>query len=238
MQPAFPDCKNCSRPLPADVDFCPACGQSAHTHRLNMHHILHDLIHVFIHADKGVIYLTKELARQPGLVVKNYVMGKRKQYFNPFSYLVLTIAISAFLTNYFHLMEADMANTNPRSAMVSKHINLIFLASVPILAFFTWLLFRRAKYNYAEHLTLHAFLGGFRVVFFILIFTPMVIFFREHYYAGLSIYFALWLGFASWANIQFFGGRKWLVVLKTVLTYALTQFVLGTGIAFAIYWLR
>ncbi len=46
MQPASPICKNCGRPLSADVDFCPACGSSAHTHRLGMHHILHDLGHV------------------------------------------------------------------------------------------------------------------------------------------------------------------------------------------------
>lgn len=235
MHPSSLDCKNCGRSLPAEVDFCPACGQSTHIHRLSMHDILHDLIHVFIHADKGVIYLTKELAQRPGLVVKDYVAGKRKQYFNPFSYLVLTVAISTFLTHYFHLMEIETVSPNRGSEMVSKHINLVFLTSVPILAGFTRLLFYRNHYNYAEHLTLHAFLGGFRVIFFMLIFTPLIVFFREQYYAGLSVYLSLWIGFASWANIQFFGGRKWLVVLKTILAYMFTQFLLGTIIFIILY---
>lgn len=231
------ECKNCGRPLPTEASFCPACGQSADTHRLSMHHILHDLVHVFVHADKGVIYLTKELALRPGLVAKEYIEGKRKQYFNPFSYLMLTIAISAFLTHYFHLMDTNGPKQTPGDEMVNKHINLIFLASVPMLASFTWLFFYRARYNFAEHLTLNAFLGGFRVVFFILIYTPAVILFRDQYFVVVSVYLFLWVMFVSWANIQFFGGRKWLVVLKTMLAFMLTQ-VLLTAVIYSVLYLK
>ena len=49
---AFPDCRNYARLLPA-------CGQPVHTHRLSLQHILHDLIHVFIPADKGAISLAR-----------------------------------------------------------------------------------------------------------------------------------------------------------------------------------
>lgn len=49
---ASPDCRNCARPLPA-------CGQYAHTYRLHTQHILHDLIHLFIPADKGAISLAR-----------------------------------------------------------------------------------------------------------------------------------------------------------------------------------
>ena len=91
-----------------------------------MHHILHDLVHVFTHADKGFLFLTKELALRPGITAKAYLEGKRKQYFNPFSYLMLTIAVSAFLTNYFHLLEIEGQPNNPVSAMISKNINIVF----------------------------------------------------------------------------------------------------------------
>lgn len=231
-------CKNCENALPSEVKFCPNCGQAAHTHRLDMHHILHDLIHVFIHADKGFLYLTKELALQPGIVVKEYVAGKRKKYFNPFSYLVLTIAVSAFLTSYFHLLESDLQHQNPVSALITKNINLIFLVSVPVMALFTRLLFYRGGYNYAEHLTLQAYMGGFRVFFFILIFTPLVIFFRQYYFSALSVYLALWVAFLCWAYIQFFGGNRWLTGLKTILTVVLTQFTITTLIILALRFLR
>lgn len=220
-------CKNCARPIEAGHSFCPNCGQTAHVHRLDMGHIFHELVHVFTHADKGVLYLTKELAHRPGLVAKEYVAGQRKKYFNPFSYFVLTVAVSAFLTAQFDLMQYDVAHRNPVSEAIGKHINLVFLVAAPISSFFTWALFWRSRYNYAENLTLHAFLGGFRVAFYLLIFTPLIIFFRQHYFTVLSIYMGLWSIFTIWANYQFFGGRLWVVVLKTVLSLFLTQLVIS-----------
>lgn len=147
-------CKNCAAPLRPQDQFCPACGQTAHTHRLDLRHILHEFVHAVIHADKGILYLTKEMIRRPGFVAKDYVEGRRKRYFNPFSYLVITVAVAAFLSNYFHLMESNTQHPNPVSAMVSKNINLVFLVSVPICSFFNWQLFRRSGYDKsapAEH---------------------------------------------------------------------------------------
>lgn len=228
------NCPNCGNQLSQAVQFCPECGQSAHTKRLDMHHILHDLVHVFTHADKGFLYLTKELALRPGITAKAYMQGKRKQYFNPFSYLVLTVAVSAFLTNYFHLLEVDTQNSNPVSAMISKNINLVFLIAVPITALINKLLFYKSGYNLAEHLALQAFMGGFRVFFFILIFTPLVIFYREHYFGVLSIYMVAWAAFLAWSNIQFFGGNKLWVIVRTILGLIMTQFVITLLIIIAI----
>jgi len=230
-------CPNCGNAL-EEVKFCPACGQSANIQRLSMHQILHDLVHVLTHADKGLLFLTKELALRPGITAKAYMDGKRKQFFNPFSYLMLTIAVSAFLTNYFHLIEGSEDNSNPVSVMITKNINLVFLIAVPITAVFTKLLFHKSPYNYAEHLSMQAFMGGFRVFFFILIFTPLVIFFREQYYTVLSFYMAIWVAFLSWANIQFFGGNKIWVILRTILALILTQFVLTMLIFMTIKMLR
>lgn len=228
-------CKNCSAALHPEHQFCPACGQTAHTHRLDMRHILHEIVHVLTHADKGILYLTKEMARRPGLVAKDYVEGRRKRYFNPFSYLALTVAIAAFLSSYFHLMDQDVQHPNPVSSLINKNINLVFLVATPISAFFNWLLFWRSRYNYAENLTLQAFLGGFRVVFFMLIFTPLVVFFRQNWYTMLSVYLGLWTVFTVWANLQFYGGRWWLVGLKTVLSLIFTQIIITVLIFAAIF---
>lgn len=220
-------CANCQSQLSPGQNYCPGCGQSAHLHRLDMHHIAHDLLHSFLHADKGFIHLTRELALRPGLVSREYVEGRRKKYFNPFSYLVLMVAVSAFLTAYFHLMESGTGRSpNPVTAWVNRNINLIFFVSVPIAALFNWLLFRKSRYNYAEHLTHQAFIGGFRTMFFLLVFTPLIVWFRQHYYAMLMVYFAVWAAYATWANAQFYGARIWLSAIKTVLSFALTQIVI------------
>ncbi|NBB21050.1 DUF3667 domain-containing protein [Runella sp. CRIBMP] len=230
-------CKNCQNPLGKNDDFCAKCGQSAHIHRIDMHHIWHDVVHAFVHADKGVIHLTKELALKPGIVVKEYVTGKRKKYYNPFSYLVLTVAISAFLTHYFHLMENNSQSVNPVTELSSKYFNLILFIGVPISSFYMWLLFRKKGYNYAENLTFQAFIGGFRVVFFILIFTPLVLLFRQYYFYVLSIYMLAWFIFTAWAKVQFFGGPKWLTILKAFLVILFTQMTMTLILSMVAYFL-
>lgn len=220
-------CSNCGATLHPEYKYCAGCGQSAHVHRLDLPHILHDMVHAVLHADTGIFHLTKAMLLAPGLVAKEYISGKRKKYFNPFNYLVITVAISAFLTAYFHLMDADVRAQNPVSAMVTRHINLIFFIGVPVSAFFTWLLFRGKGYNYAENLTFHAFLGGFRIVFFMLLYTPLIVFFREHYYTMLMIYMAAWADFTTWAYYQFYEGRLLVVVFKSILTLFLTQLTIS-----------
>ena len=63
-------------------------------------------------------------------------------------------------------------------------------------------------------------------MFRLLIFTPLVLLFRQHYYAMVSIYLGLWAIFLVWAHYQFYGGRLWLVTLKTLFSLLLTQIVI------------
>ncbi len=216
--------------------FCSQCGQSTKIKRLKIRQVRKDVLKKFLHTDAGILHLTAGLATRPGMVVREYFAGKRKAYYDPLKYLTLTVAIAVLFTNYFDLMSSGSANQNPVSVFVAKHINVIFFLSVPIAAGFSWLLFRKKGYNYAEHLALHAFLGGFRTVFFLLIFTPLTVLFREQYSFILLFYFSLWAGYVAWANIQLMGRPWWLAVLKTVLIIVLTQVVISIGI-FLVAWL-
>lgn len=220
-------------------NYCPNCGQSANTKRLKIKQVKKDVLKKFLHADSGILHLTRALAVRPGLAIGEYIAGKRKEYYEPLKYLTFTVGISVLLTSYFDLMSVDQENTNPVSAFVSEHIDLVFLFSVPIAAAFSWLLFLRKGFNYAEHLALHAFLGGFRTVFFLLVFTPLVVFYREFYSKILFVYFALWIAYIAWANVQLMGGPKWLTILKTILIILLTQVVISIVIfAVAILYFR
>ena len=229
-------CKNCDHPLRPEDRFCPQCGQSAKIKRLKIRQVRKDVLRKLLHTDAGIVYLTAALATRPGIVAKEYFKGKRKKYYDPLKYLTLTVGIAALLTAYFDLMSTGAGHQNPVSAFVARHINVIFFLSVPIAAFYSWLLFLRKGYNYAEHLALHAFLGGFRSVFFLLIFTPLVIFYREHYNQVLLLYFSLWTVYVAWANIQLMEKPHWLTVLKTVLIVVFTQATISVFI-FLIAWL-
>ena len=231
-------CLNCSTPLEKGEKFCAACGQSAKTKRLSLRQVRKDLLKKFLHADAGILHLTREMALRPGVVAREYVEGKRKKYYSPLSYLTLSAGISVFLNEYFHLMERMPGQANPGSEFAMRYFNLIILFSVPVSALFSWWLFRKKGYNYAENLAFHAFLGGFRTVFFVLIFTPLVLWARDYYYTVLIAYFGLWIAYLAWAKIQFFGGPKWLTLLKTILILLFNQILVTLVIVAYVYWKR
>jgi Protein of unknown function (DUF3667) len=220
-------CKNCDYPLRPEDKFCSQCGQNAKTKRLNLKQTRKDLLKRFINTDVGIIHLTKSLALKPGIVALEYFEGKRKRYYEPLKYLTLSVGISVLATEYFDLMSAKQPEANPVSVFVARHINLVFMFSVPAAALFSWLLFRKKRYNYAEHLALHAFLGGFRTVLFMLVFAPFVVVFRDHYHTVLLFYFGLWTVYVAWANRQLFEEAMWLTFLKTLALIVLVQIVIS-----------
>lgn len=225
-------CHNCDYKYSEAYKFCPNCGQKSDTHRINTHFLMHEVIHAFTHADAGIFYLIKELALRPGIVIKEYIAGQRKKYYNPFNFFLITVAISAFLSSYFHLFDIDLKSPNPISQMTAKRVNLIFVASVPIQAFFTWVFFRKKKYNFAENIVYHCFLGGFRFIFFLLIFTVFINLFRSQYYVVLYSYLFLFLIYAIWAAKQFFEENIWLTILKVTLSFILNQIIITAVITF------
>src|SRR5689334_17205611 len=98
-------CKNCEGSF--EGKFCSNCGQKADIHRITLKHLFHELFHAITHADKGILLLAKDLLTRPGYVAREYLDGKRKKYFNPLSFMVITAAVSAFViheTGYFEAM--------------------------------------------------------------------------------------------------------------------------------------
>ncbi len=170
-------CKNCENTFTAS--YCNVCGQKL-AHRISMKHIWHDIVHAFTHADKGIFHLFFQLFIRPGIVAREYIVdGKRKRYFNPFQYILIVGSIAAFVAVNSHFMENTMTmmpgaeQASGRQAefmktaahLQSKYFNLVILLLLPFNAFATFIWYRRLRFNYAEHLTLHTFIGAQTSVF-------------------------------------------------------------------------
>jgi hypothetical protein len=190
-------CKNCGQTF--DSKFCPSCGQTANIHRVTFKHFFHELFHAFTHADKGILLLAKELIKRPGHIAREWLDGKRKRYFNPLSFLVLTTAFYAFVSyhsGYFKTMSAGprkptteqraQMRERPSPTMLSiykamgeagqisinngKVLGLFLI--YPWMAIFTALLYIRNKANLAEILVLCAFVMGELYILMAVIFIP------------------------------------------------------------------
>lgn len=221
-------CKNCGSILTGK--FCSNCSQKADIHRFTLKHALHDFFHSFTHIDRGILFLIKELFTRPGYVSKEYIEGKRKKYFNPFQYLFLAVAAATFLSVNYQLMgpKADVnaigtgINTFglQYNAFIYKYFNVIQLVSVPVIALFSWLFYRKSGYNYAENLVFNTFLGAQRTLMYILI-APFLYIFNRYWYIPISVYYIGWLIYYGWAFVQFFNEKKSTVLIKYIISILL-----------------
>jgi len=177
------NCKNCDAVV--DGKFCSSCGQSAHIHRVTIGHLVHEFFHVMTHADKGIIFLVKQLLVRPGFVVKEYLEGKRKKYFNPVSFLLITTAIGALIAYKSGYYEALGKPASRQPQQISRYYQetlditvhygkvLGLFLIVPLCAFLSRIFFWRPRYNFAEHIVLQSYCLGLFYIVQSFIFVPL-----------------------------------------------------------------
>ncbi|MGL2964231.1 DUF3667 domain-containing protein [Flavobacterium sp. RSB2_4_14] len=171
-------CKNCNTSFTGN--YCPECGQTADTHKLNHHFVWHDIQHGLFHYDKGIVHAAKELYTRPGHFIREYIEGKRVKHFKPISLLLILASISGFLAYKYQIKllnldtSTDISNglltIEELNHWVTTHYAWIILFTVPIRAFTTYIIFRKQGYNYYEHIVLAAYLASQRLLLSIAVF--------------------------------------------------------------------
>jgi hypothetical protein len=238
-------CKNCDTTF--EGNFCPKCSQKASTHRLTVKHLIHDFLHAFTHTDKGILFLIKEMFIRPGIVAAEFAEGKRKKYFNPFSFILIMMALSIFLTQKTDFYGAFIEETktmitqvdeiskkpiskdalerlddaNYKAQKTVEYNKILSLFLIPLLSLISWLFFRKTKYNYAENLILNVLISAQVSVFFILFnIIPFLIYRPLILVLPYLLVIAYWL-YSVRAYRQFFQQRKWLSFFKTTAVFAI-----------------
>ena len=150
-------CKNCGHNFHGN--YCPECGQNAHTERIDSHFFLHDIPHSVLHIDKGFFFTFKELIVRPGHAIREYLDGKRVRHFRPLAYLLLLSTLSALVQKAcLYLMQKEYLARGLKIAynqsFFSQYISLFFILMIPIMSGASWFVFRYQKYNFWEHLLL------------------------------------------------------------------------------------
>jgi len=170
-------CLNCGQGLAPPGCFCPQCGQ-APAHRLSTGHVLHEVLHVFTHADKGIFAFIPQVLFRPGALVADYLAGRRKRHFNPFQFLLLLAGFATLLAKKLHYY--DLVGAGVKAQMLANHapgfvlartaeyfhalgtyFNVWWLALLPVHALVTWGVYgrSRARLNYAESVLVQVVVG-------------------------------------------------------------------------------
>jgi hypothetical protein len=169
-------CKNCTRPF--EGLYCYHCGQPAATRRITTREILTDTLFSVVKVNRGFLFTAKELSLRPGAAIRRYLAGQRVAYYAPHKYLFFIGAVTSFLTSRYHSFSSEYTSVDAFGgdthsflraffAYADTYATLINIVTIPVFALFSFLLFRRSGYNYAEHLVLNTYITAQQLLLFI-----------------------------------------------------------------------
>ena len=198
-----------------------------------MGHLGHEVTHALTHADKGFLLLIKELITRPGIVAREYLDGKRKKYFNPFTFLVITSALYAFISYKSGYSIAMVAPDSPASNRSPYHQEmmdivvqngklLMLILIVPLFAFLSWLFSIRSRFNLAENFVLLAFVVGQLNVALVLIYIPAFLIAPATIHWNVYVREALFILYIAVTYHQFFQNKWIFAFLKAIVVYFLS----------------
>jgi hypothetical protein len=224
-------CKNCHQTFKGH--YCSNCGQTAETHKLNLHYLWHDIQHGLLHFDSGITYTAKQLFTRPGHSIRDFIEGKRVKHFKPIS---LVIVLATAYIALIHLLHIDLFSETEKGATsdysiavenfkewITSHFAYITLISIPLHTIGTTICFRKQGYNFIEYFVLNTYKAAQKLYISIL-FIPLL-----YHYSGtpaigsitkilLLIDFILYF----WTNVQFFNH---LSKIKTFFLTLLTHLI-------------
>ena len=228
-------CRNCGSETVGM--FCPNCGQASSTDRFTIRRIGVDIVKTLTQTDRGIWPLIRDLSIRPAGMIRGYLEGRRKQYFGPLPYLIVTTTVSSFLAMQFSLMSASAADADPVQAQfgdfIMRHFNMTVFFTIPLQACSTRWLFRRSDLNIAEHVVANTFLSAHRSAFYIVFAAPLTVLFRDDFMIVAGIYTLIWMVYFTVVYVKLFR-QKWLAgIAKSLIAisimYAVYYFALLSG---------
>ncbi len=155
--------------------FCAECGQRRREGRLTVTGVAGQVAQELIAVDRGMLHTIAAVTRAPGRVARDYAAGRTTPYVGPAKYFLLLAGVAQLLalrSGFLDAMVAGMLEGYARGAGPSTDAQGALLAfatryfvslvaiAVPLYALWTRLLFRRAGFNYAEHVVLAMYTGA------------------------------------------------------------------------------
>lgn len=228
------ECKNCGKP--AESNYCSNCGQSTETERINLHYLSHEIQHSIFHVDRGILYTIKELLTRPGYTIKNYLDGKRVNYFKPFAFVVILSTIYGFIAHFFNVypensimpdMESESARYNQMTLeWMYSHYSMAMLFLTTFSALSSYLVFRKSGYNYLEHLVIYSYIVGIQIFLFLISYI-----FYYNFPSVWIIYVVSTLAYCynAWVMFQLFNDGSWIKAgVKIFVCFLLTMLIIFT----------
>ncbi|MBN2350082.1 MAG: DUF3667 domain-containing protein [Bacteroidales bacterium] len=236
-------CLNCENI--AEGNFCENCGQKISTRRFSLISIFdYAVLNGIFSVNKGILFTVKKLLTKPGHSIREYIQGKRINYFNAFTLLLLLLTLAYFLEEFTGIKLADITAegseefANLLEEFMKEYPRIIYLINIPLLAISSYLFFRKSKYNFAENIVLDTYIISAQIIM-TLPFSILVIFYNNVEFIKIiyNIYSVITLIYAFWVIYQFFsksGYKKMSLIFRSIFSlilYMILQLITIVSIA-------
>ena len=185
------DCKNCKNSL-RDIDgFCSVCGARIIDERISFRFLFNEFLDKVLSVDNKLLKTFFHLFTKPEVVIDGFINGVRKKYYNPVSYLLISITLTGIYLYFLkdvametmNVLEVEPDPNNPfgNAESMKKIFDIttdyqafITVSNIPIYGFISWLVFlNKKKYNFYEHLIIYLYAASQITVLSFLIVVPI-----------------------------------------------------------------
>ncbi|TBN00436.1 DUF3667 domain-containing protein [Hyunsoonleella flava] len=175
-------CKNCNIEIQAYQNYCSECGAKVIRNRLTFKNIWTEINLYFFNLDNKLFKTLVFLFTKPEEVIVSYIEGTRKKYVDVIQYFAISltlVGIQVFLMNTFFkdamnldslygdsFKELSNQENNPFApgnmdySAINNYQSVIYVLSVPISAFSTWIAYYLVgdrRYNFTEHIVINLY---------------------------------------------------------------------------------
>ena len=167
--PSENKCKNCGSV--SGGRYCQTCGQRSSVYKVTFRETFEDLANAMSPVNGPLLITARDLMVSPGKILRNYLEGKRKTYYRPVSFFLLTTVLYLVIRSLIGfdpfsdtsvVVEGGKVDesqlTEARNYMLTNINNLLFIF-VFTLGLFLKLFFYR-RYSLAEFLAVSFYLIG------------------------------------------------------------------------------
>lgn len=227
-------CPSCGRMSPGY--YCMYCGEKLHHDRITFKRFAKGIPLVFFNFGKSFFDTVFVLVKRPGDFVKKYFKGDRARYYKPISFFMFIASLVLLLFLTFHISAPDnkifedFTNDKDLAAKLddfnSQYLTGILFVQFPIIAFFTWLFFKRREHYFGEHLVANAFFIGEVNIYKILLFPIYLAVNHTNAVNTLDeVYALLVVGYYVYAFYDWLYSRKTWKGFLTILVFVVVLYI-------------
>jgi hypothetical protein len=233
-------CKNCGHEF--EGKFCSNCGQDSEVDKINAKYFFKEISHSILNLDKGFFYTIKELFTRPGNSIRDYLQGKRKNHYKPISFVIITATIylfttlitgeRTFLSEFFYgairgFEDKEFVTISNILKWGANNFTYLTLILMPLFSFASFVSFRKAGYNYFEHLIINCYIKGAQIILYS-VFCFLIHWTNNEIYILPVIALSLSIAYLIWFYMQFFDNKTAIYkITRLVLTYLLYFTIIG-----------